>query len=138
MSRFRKQEDNKMPEAIMHERADLELIIDSERLNEELMNQPLMYRKWAKLKSEVNKKAKIIKLKLEQVEGQKYLTFTKDGGKVKELESRLDGDLELIQLKQELYEAEAMAEEYDGICKAFYMRHEAIKELCANLRKEIV
>ena len=135
MSRFAKKPS--LPENVIHERADIELTIDDERLNEELMNQPLLYRKWSKLKSEVNRKAKIIKMKLDQVESQKYLTFAKDGGKVKELESKIDSDEEIIKLKTELYEAEALAEEYDGIAKAFYMRHESIKELCANARKEI-
>lgn len=124
---------------VIYEDADKELFIDEDELNEESANQPLTFRKWTKLKAEVNAKAKHIKQKLKQAEADAYLYYKKEGAgnKVKDLESLVETDVEVIKLRKELIEAEKLVEEYEGIVRSFHQRHEAIKDLAANRRKEL-
>lgn len=134
MSRFNR------PKEVIHESVDQELLIDDQRLNEELMDQPLMFRKWTRLLSEVSKKAKVIRLTLEEKEAECYAKYSADGtGKrVKEVESAVIQDTDVKRLKRELVDAETMVEEFTGIVKAFHQRYEMLKDLCANRRKELV
>lgn len=124
---------------VIYEDADKELFIDEDELDEESANQPLTFRKWTKLKAEVNAKTKIIKQKLKQAEAEAYLFYKNDGqgNKVKDLESLVETDEEIIKLRNELIEAEKLSEEYEGIVRAFHQRHEALKDLSANKRKEL-
>jgi hypothetical protein len=117
---------------------DLELHIDEENINSEIMDQPLRYKKWAKLKAEVSKKAKIIKGEFERMKASKRLEFAKTGARVKELDSMVAVDEEVKELQLQLFDAEEMLDQYDGILRAFYQRHEMLKDLCANLRKQLL
>jgi len=122
---------------LIHEDIDKELYIDDLALNEEIMDQPLTFRKYTKLKAEVNAKAKTIKQKLKETESMAYLEFAKEGKKVKELESMVETDEEVIRLRYELIDAEQMVEEFEGIVRAFHQRQDSLKDLCANRRREL-
>ncbi len=126
-----------MSKDIIHEDADMELCIDDEELNAELMDQPLLFRKWVKIKGNVQRKVSAIKQKLKETEAKAYLRLAPEGGKVKEIEARVELDSEVIEMRNELIDAEEMLIEYEGIARAFYQRHEALKEICANVRKEM-
>ncbi len=122
---------------VIHEDIDMELTIDDRALNEETMDQPLTFRKYTKIKAEVNAKAKTIKQQLKQTEAMAYLEFAKEGKKVKELDSMVETDEEVIKLRMELIDAEQLVEEFEGIVRAFHQRHDSLKDLCANRRKEL-
>lgn len=122
---------------IIFEDVDKELFIDNEALNEELMDQPLLLRKWIRIKAQVNKKVRIVQQKLKETEASVHLKCSNEGGRVKDVESKVELDPEVTKLRYELIEAEALAEEYEGIARAFFQRHEALKEICANIRKEL-
>lgn len=117
--------------------ANKELFINSEALNDELMDQPLLLRKWIRLKAQVNKKVRVVEQQLKEVEAKVHLDYSQEGGRVKDVDSKVELHPEVIRLRNELIEAEAMAEEYEGIARAFFQRHEALKEICANIRKEL-
>ena len=117
---------------------DLELYIDEENLNAELMDQPLRYRKWSSLKAEVAKKAKIIKGQFERTKASKRLQFSKTGARVKELDSMVAANEEVQELQSQLFEAEELLDQYDGILRAFWQRYEMLKDLAANKRKELL
>lgn len=119
------------------EDADKELYIDQENLNEELMDQPLALRKWIKLKAQVNKRVRVITQKLKETEAKIHLQFSERGGRVKDVESNVELHPDVIKLRNELIDAEELSEEYEGIARAFFQRHEALKEVCANIRKEL-
>lgn len=143
MSRFKKTAPQSLnPKAgtqdILSDKLSMELHIDDTNLNVESMNQPLLYRKWSQLKAQIGKKVKILKLQLGRLEGQKYLEFGKMGGKVREIESMINSDPEIITLQDQLAEAEALLEEYEGIVRAFWQRNESLKDLHANLRKDLL
>ena len=127
----------KKQDDLIHEDADLELCIDDEELNAELIDQPLLFRKWVKIKARVHKNAKVIKQKLKEVEAQTHLRLSKAGGRVKDIEALVELDEEVIKMRHQLIEAEELLEEYEGIARAFFQRHESLKELCANVRKEM-
>lgn len=119
------------------ENADKELYIDHEALNDELMDQPLLLRKWIRLKAQVNRNTRIIQQKLKEVEARVHLELSKEGGRVKDVDSRVELHPEVQKLRNELIDAETLSEEYEGIARAFFQRHEALKEICANIRKEL-
>lgn len=123
---------------IIHEDIDKELWIDDEALNGETIDQPLTFRKYTRIKAECNAKAKTIKQKLKETEAMAYLEFAKEGKKVKELDSMVETDEEVIKLRHELIDAEQMVEEFEGIVRAFHQRHDSLKDLCANRRKELI
>lgn len=117
-----------------------ELSIDSQRLNEEIMDQPLLYKKWSTLAAQVSKKAKLFKLNLEEKEAELYVLYSSDGTgkKVKEIESAVSLNPDIRRLKRDLIDAEELLEQYEGIIRAFYQRHEMLKDLAANARRELI
>lgn len=120
--------------------AGRELSIDDAMLNQELMDQPLSFKKWTNLLAGVSKKAKIIKLTLDEKKAETVTKYSSDGTgkKVKEIEASVAMDPEVRKLERELIDAEEMVDQYTGIVKAFYQRHEMLKDLCANKRREFV
>ena len=132
MSRFTKDKD------IISDNPDKSLFIDVEELNDELAESGLKYRKWNKLKAEASKQVKAIKQKLKETEAQATLAYALEGGKVAEVEAKVELDDEVIKLREELIEAEYTLEDFIGIMQSMFMRHESIKELCANKRKELI
>lgn len=123
---------------IISDSIDMELLIDIDDLNGEIMNQPLMMRKYTKLKADVHAKAKIIELKLKETEALYYIEHSKKGHKVKDVESLVALEPEVKQLKFELIEAEKLLEVYEGIVRATAQRHDSLKDLAANIRKELI
>lgn len=117
-----------------------ELTIDDLHLNEELMGQPTLMRKYTQELAKLKKSAKSINMQLELKEAEKTTLFSKDGTgrKVSEVEAAVISDPEVQRLKGEVIEAERMQDEYEGIVKSIHQRFEMLKELCANTRKEMV
>lgn len=125
---------------LLKEGIDQELSIDDMNLNRELMDQALYFRKYTKELSKVQRKAKSIKAELERTEARLYVRLSNDGKgrKVKEIESMVMLDESVSELREQLLEAEELQTEYEGIVKAFYQRHEMLKDLCANARRDMV
>lgn len=117
-----------------------ELMIDSEHLNDEIRDQPLLFRKWTNLLSQVQHKASMIKLHLEEREAELVTTFSGNGKgmKVKEIEAAVTLDPTIKQFRRELIEADTLVQEYEGIVRAWHQRHEMLKDLAANFRKELL
>lgn len=116
---------------------DKELWIDQEDLNNELGDSPLRLRKYTKLKADVHRKLKAIARKLEMARAEAHESYSKEGGRVKDVEHKVETDPAVMKIKEEHDEAEVLFEEYTGIVRAFFARHESIKEICANIRKEM-
>lgn len=118
-----------------------ELTIEEEYLNEELRDQPLRLRKWTRMEARVARKVKAIGNKLELAEAEAYQrarSSSKSKLTVKDLEIAVNLDPTVVELKEELEEAEEELQELKGVVKAFVQRHEALKEMCANIRKELI
>jgi hypothetical protein len=139
MNRFKRQETPKPQQNIIHEREERELVIDDQNLNKELMDQPLLMKKYTKILAELNKKASLVKYKLEEREAELQLQFSSDGtGKrVADIEASITLDEQVKKLKRELLDAVEQAEQFTGIVKSIAQRHDALKDLCANARKEL-
>lgn len=123
---------------LISERVDLELSIEDENINAELMDQPLLYRKYSRMEAEAAAAVKAIQLKLKNTRANIHLEHSKGGAKlkVKDLESIVDTNEEVIKIENELIEAEEMHSNLKGILVAFRQRHEALKEVSTNLRNE--
>lgn len=124
---------------LITEEVDRELFIDADNLNDELMDQPLLYRKYGKLKSQANKNAKTVKNRLERVIGAARLEFKRANPKatVAEIDALVSMDPTVQQVQGELLDAEELHEDMENIMYTLRQRHENIKELCANIRKEM-
>lgn len=124
---------------LITEPIDRELFIDENNLNAELMDQPLLYRKYGKLKSKAHKNAKSVELKLEAVMAQARLEFKKSHSKatVAEIDALVLLDPKVQELQNQLLDAEELHEDLESILYSLRQRHENIKELCANIRKEM-
>lgn len=118
---------------------DDELRINDLHINEELIGQPLLMRKYTKELASINKKVKSIKNKLELQEAAVYTLLSNSGKgyKVAEVEALVLQDAEVQKLRVELYDAEELAEEFTGIVRSFAQRMEALQQLSNNQRKEM-
>jgi len=116
---------------------DMDLAINTDYINDELMDQPLLYRKWAEMSSQANKNVKIVNSRLDRIKAKYHLLFSKEGLKVKEVESKVLLAEEVQQIEEELFKAEQLAEDLKGVVQAFRQRHESLRELSTNIRKEI-
>ena len=125
---------------LLTERVDLELSIDENNINAELMDQPLLYRKYSRLEAEAAAAMRAIETKLERAKAKAHLHFSKGSQKLKvrDVEALVMGDEDVIRLEQELIDAQELHSNMKGILVAFRQRHEALKDLSANIRKEIV
>lgn len=125
---------------IISDDVEQELFIEEDYLNEEIMDQPLKFRKWARLEVEADRRVKSIRLKLEQTKAMAYLEAKRELNKptVRELESYVSIDPDVVKIEDELIVAEAELSDAKMIVKAFYQRHESLKDLAANLRKELI
>lgn len=118
---------------------DQELLINDVHLNEELMGQPLLMRKYTKELAGIRKKVKSISNKLDMKESAIKVVLSNDGRgrKVAEIEAMVIQDVEVQNLRIQLYDAEEMQDEYEGIVKSIAQRMEMLKDISANLRKEM-
>lgn len=124
---------------LITETVDRELFIDADNLNEELMDQPLLYRKYGKLKSKANRNAKAIKNKLEAIMAAARLEFKRTNPKatVADIDALISLDPTVQTTQTELLDAEELHEDMENILYSLRQRHENIKEICANIRKEM-
>lgn len=136
----RPSEPERKPSAPLEKRGiEEELSINDLHLNEELMAQPLLMRKYTKEKAKLERKTKAIKNQLELKESSLKIVLSNDGKgrKVAEIEAMVIADGEVQKLRVELYDAEEQVSEYEGIVKAIAQRVEMLKDLSANIRKEL-
>lgn len=113
-------------------------IIDDSRLNEELLKQPLLFIKWVEISVKANQAAKAAKANLKAVEGETRLKYAQKGVRVADVDAKVDTDKDVKEARNALYEAEATAEKLNSFVRAIYQRGEALKDLCANKRKELI
>jgi hypothetical protein len=110
-------------------------MIDIKNLNGELMDQSLLMRKWTKAKAMASRTAKIIRNKLEYTKAQIYREGVKKGYRVGDIQAEVTAHPSVQQLTVELAEAEFEFDQLDGIVRAFVQKHDALKDLSANVRK---
>jgi len=130
----------KKPSAPLEKKGvDQELSINDLHINEELMGQPLLMRKYTQELAKLTKKAKAIKAKLEYQESVLKVTLSNDGKgrKVAEIEAMVIMDAEVQRLRVELYDAEEQVDEYTGIVRSFAQRMDVLQQLSNNQRKEM-
>lgn len=119
----------------LYDAVDTELMIDVNNLNGELMDQALLMRKWTKAKAMANKRAKAIRGQLAYTKGSLHKQLASKGLRVGDIEAAIDTDPGVAKLNGELIEAEYEFDALDGIVRAFYQKHESLKELSYNTRK---
>ena len=119
----------------LYDAIDKELMIDINNLNGELMDQALLMRKWTKAKSMASKRAKAIRGQLAYTKGSLHKQYASKGLRVGDIEAAIDTDPGVAKLNSELIEAEYEFDALDGIVRAFYQKHESLKELSYNTRK---
>lgn len=119
----------------LYDAVDTELMIDVKNISGELMDQALLMRKWTKAKAMANKRAKAIKGKLAFTKGSLHKQLASKGLRVGDIEAAIDTDPNVNRLQDELIEAEYEFEALDGVVRAFYQKHESLKELSYNSRK---
>ena len=148
MSNFYKNKkaiDDNLPEELreeikllMNEPIDQDLFIDHSNLNEELLDQPLRFKKWSKLEAEASRAAKAAKIEAERVKATVHLQYAKEGGRVSDIEAKVKIDDRVLKASEAQLEAEELHEQYKGFVRALHQKAEALKDLCANKRKELI
>jgi hypothetical protein len=125
---------------IISDSIDRELFIDENNINKEIMDQPLLMRKWTRLKAEVSKQVKLTKAKLDIAEAKcaKEVKLSAEKITVKDIDIEVKLNPEVQSLKIELIENEHLLDTYDGIVRAFHQRHDSLKDIAANRRKELL
>lgn len=126
---------NKNHSDLIYEKVDQELMIDIKNINGELMDQALLMRKWTKAKSMASKRAKAIRNKLEYTKAQIYRDGVRKGWRVGDIQAEVTVNPTVQELTNELTEAEFELEQLEGIVRAFHQKHDALKDLSANVRK---
>lgn len=124
---------------ILVDKIDQELFIDEQNLNSELMDQPLLFRKYARLEAEAAKAVRAIELKLDRIKSRVHLKIKVDVQNkvtVKDAEALVNVDEEVIKAQDELVNAMEVHDNMKGVLLAFRQRHDALKDLAANKRKE--
>jgi hypothetical protein len=124
---------------VIKEGIDQELSIDQNYLNEEIMDQPLYFRKYTRELAKIKRKVAAVEQQLDYRESQLVMELSSDGKgrKVAEVQAMVCKDETIQKLKTELADAKELEVEFEGIVKAFAQRHEMLKDLSANLRKEL-
>lgn len=126
---------NKNHNDLIYEKVDQELMIDIKNINGELMDQALLMRKWTKAKSMASKRAKAVRNKLEYTKAQIYRDGVRKGWRVGDIQAEVTVNPTVQELTNELTEAEFELEQLEGIVRAFHQKHDALKDLSANVRK---
>lgn len=127
---------------ILSEDIDVELSINDDALNHELMEQPLKYRKWSGFEAKASKAVRNLNLQLEHAKSTAYVKAKSDAGTrkltVKDLDAIVTLDADVMRLEAELIQAEEIHANMKTAVRAFLQRHDALKDLAANKRKELI
>jgi len=138
-SRRESRRDSVKSKEIVKDDVELDLSIDFDGINDELMESALMLKKYGDFVTSALRKRKAVALKKDEIEALTYAKLSAKGGmKVKELESHVTLSSDVQRLNRELLEAESQEDSLKRIYYAFKARHESIKELSANIRKEML
>jgi hypothetical protein len=121
----------------IYDSVDTELMIDPKNLQGELMDQSLLMRKWTRAKAMANKTAKILRTRQAIHKGNLHKQFAKQGLRVGDIEAAINTDPQFTRITEELIEAEFEFEMLEGVVRAFYQKHESLKDLSANARKGV-
>jgi len=113
-----------------------DLLIDRDALNKELLDSSLLLKKYGEFKTRTYKKYKVVEQQLKNIEEDLFLRA--EGKNLKEKECRVGQNQSVRELRMHLIDADAEAKQFANYYAQFLTRHEAIKELCANVRKELV
>lgn len=122
----------------MDDPIDSDLSVDKDYLNDELLSQPLLFAKWIRLSTQASKAAKLAKLDLKRVEAEVRLALSGEKLRVADVDARVELNPDVVRSHEALMEAEELAEQYHGFVRAMGQRHEVLKDLCANKRKELI
>ena len=123
------------------EKSDLmrELRIDRHRLGHELLRQPGKFGWWASLYAEVESKAEILEIRLEEMFGElarHYLRKYKGKLKATELKHRIVGNAEYQKLRRRLWRWKKSERFLKGAVRAFEQRKDVLQSYAADRRKE--
>lgn len=117
---------------------EVDLTINTQSLNKELMDQPLLFKKYSDLDAEAQKAVRAIELQLSRVRAEAHLKYSQKGLKVKDVDSMVEIDPKVVEVADKLLDLQEMADKIKGVLKACYQRHEALKDLAANKRKDLI
>lgn len=118
----------------------MDLAIDEQKLNQEIMDQPLLYKKYSELDAGAQKALRSAELYLSQVEAASHIKYSKSETKlkVKDVDALVSIDPVVLEAKNKVIELQEQADKIRGALKACYQRHDALKDLAANKRKEFI
>lgn len=129
---------NQKREAVT-DRVTLDLAIDETNLNKEIMDQPLLYKKYSDLDAEAQSAVRLAELQLDQVKARAHLKYSNEGmkRKVAEVDAMVSVDAAVLEAKGNVIRLQEQADKIRGALKAAWQRHESLRELSTNKRKEL-
>ena len=124
---------------IIKDQVELDLSIDQDDLTDEIMNQPLLFKKYSDLDSECQRALNDCLNYLKLVEAEIHLKVSNDNPKMKvrDLEALVITNDKVQEIKAKLVELEEQASKIRGVLRAAQQRHDMLKELSYNKRKEL-
>lgn len=118
---------------------DVRLQIDENNINKELMDQPLLFREYGKMEIEAGDAVRTLEVQLSRVKATVHLSIMKNAEKfkVKDIENMVEVHKDVVKVQNELLKALKMHEDMRNLIMALRQRHEVLKDISANLRKEL-
>jgi hypothetical protein len=118
---------------------DVRLQIDENNINKELMDQPLLFREYGKMEIEAGDAVRTLEVQLNRVKAKVHLDIMKNAAKfkVKDIENMVEIHADVVKVQDELLEAQSVHEDMRNLIMALRQRHEVLKDISANLRKEL-
>lgn len=115
-----------------------DLEINTNKINEELKKQAKLFYAYCKEKIDLKTKIKYEKLDLQLLESFKLKTIDTSKLRAKEIEALLNQDDEIIKKKESIIDLESDLEDFENIIKSLVQKHECLKEISMNQRREII
>lgn len=118
---------------------DIRLRIDENNINKELMDQPLLFREYGKMEIEAGDAVRTLEVELVRVKARVHLDIMKNAPKlkVKDIENMVEVHEKVVKVQNELLEAQKMHDDMRNLIMSLRQRHEVLKDISANLRKEL-
>lgn len=115
-----------------------DLQIDVKNINNELKRQAQLFYQYLKKKTDMKTEIKYQKMDLSLLEADYLKTKNTAKLKVKEIEALLMENDEILNKRERIIELEDMLEDFENVVKAMAQKHDCIKEISMNLRREII
>jgi len=118
-----------------------DLEIEEKKINLHLRTTPQLYYKYAELRSSAKTELKRLQLDLRLLKSQvtsNLIKFAKKKPTLKSIEIEISLDDEVVELEERIIELEDIIETYNNALNAINKKHESVRELSMNLRKDFL